>query len=76
MPRYFFHVHDRHDLPEEDGAELPDVQAGRAEAIRAAGEMLRDIDGALTGEGWTMEVTDEAGRLVFTFRFSAVEHSP
>ena len=22
MPRYFFHVHDRRDLPDEDGADL------------------------------------------------------
>jgi hypothetical protein len=75
MPRYFFSVHDSRDMPDRDGVDLPDLKAVRAEAVRAAGEMLRDIDGALTGEEWIMEVTDEAGRLVLTLRFSATEHA-
>ena len=75
MPHYFFHVRDRRDLPDEDGADLPDMQAVRGEAIRAAGEMVRDLDGAFTGEEWTMEVTDEAGRPVLTLRCSATEHA-
>jgi hypothetical protein len=75
MPRYFFHVHDRRDLPDEDGADLPDLQAVRAEAIRAAGEMLRDLAGAFTGEEWRMDVTDEEGRPVLVLRFSATEHA-
>ena len=73
MPRYLFHVHDERDIPDEDGADLPDLQAVQAEAIRAAGEMLRDIDGAFTGEEWRMDVTDEAGRPVLTLRFSVTE---
>jgi hypothetical protein len=75
MPRYFFNIHDSRDMPDRDGVDLPHLKAVRAEAIKAAGEMLRDIDGALTGEEWIMEVTDEAGRLVLTLRFSATEHA-
>jgi hypothetical protein len=75
MPRYFFHIHDSRDIPDRDGVDLPDLKAVRGEAIRAAGEMLRDIDGAFSGEEWTMQVTDEAGRPVHTLRFSATEHA-
>ena len=75
MPRYFFHVHDHLDIPDKCGVELADMQAVRAEAIRAAGEILRDLDGAFTGEEWRMEVIDEAGRRVLTLRFSATEHA-
>jgi hypothetical protein len=75
MMRYFFHVRDRRDLPDEDGADLTDMQAVRGEAIRAAGEMVRELDGAFTGEEWRMDVTDEEGRQVLTLRFSVTEHA-
>ncbi len=75
MPRFFFNIHDSRDMPDRDGVDLPDLKAVRAEAVKTAGEMLRDIDGALTGEEWIMEVTDEAGWLVLTLRFSATEHA-
>ena len=75
MPRYFFNTHDSRDMPDRDGVDLPDLKAVRGEAVKAAGEMLRDIDGALTGEEWIMEVTNEAGRLVLTLLFSATEHA-
>ena len=74
MPRYFFHLHDSRDIRDHEGVDLPDMQAVRAEAIRAAGEMLRDLDGRLTGEEWRMDVTDEAGQPVLTLHFSAIEH--
>jgi hypothetical protein len=37
--------------------------------------MLRDLDGAFTGEEWRMDVTDEAGWPVLTLCFSATEHA-
>lgn len=75
MPLYYFHVHDGRERGEPIGVELPDPQAVRAEAIRAAGEMLREAEGALTGEKWMMDVFDEDGRPVLTLRFSATEHA-
>jgi hypothetical protein len=75
VPRYFFHIHDGRDSPDQEGVHLPDLHAVRPEAIRAASEMLRDLDGALTGEEWTIKVTDQASQPVLTLRFSATEHA-
>jgi hypothetical protein len=77
MPRFHFHVQDGRDVPDPEGTELPDAEAARREAISAAGEMLRDLDGKLPiGAEWRMHVTDEAGHPVPTLRFSAEEHRP
>ncbi|MBZ9676867.1 DUF6894 family protein [Mesorhizobium sp. ES1-1] len=73
MPRYHFHVDDGTLLADNEGTELPDLQAARAEAVSAAGELLRDLDGALW-EGdktWIMHVTDQDDILLFTLSFSA-----
>ena len=78
MPRYFFHVRDGKDFPDTEGSELPDLDAVRTEALKASGEMLRDSKGRAefwSGDDWTMNVTDEAGRPVLTLRFSGTEHS-
>ena len=40
MPRYFFHVDNGEFIPDETGTDLPDLQAARREAVRAAGEMI------------------------------------
>jgi hypothetical protein len=71
MPRYFFHVHDGADQPDPTGTEFADFKAARGEAVRACGEMLRDIDGDLPiGSEWRMDVADETGRTILTLRFS------
>lgn len=33
MPRFYFHLHDDIDAPDEEGAELPNVQVAREHAI-------------------------------------------
>ena len=70
MPRYFFDVHDDEDIRDDSGTEMPNPKAVRGEAIRFAGEMLKDID----GKEWSMTVRDETGRVVLSLRFSATEH--
>ena len=77
MPRYFFHIKDGHSAPDTTGTDLPDIYAAQSEAIRASGEMLREMGARFwNGSGWAMEVRDETGRLLFTLRFSAEEHGP
>lgn len=73
MPRYFFHIDDGAFLPDDSGTEFADLDAVRAEAVRAAGDMLVDLDGNFCGSGtaWTMYVTDDLRRLLFTLQFSA-----
>ena len=74
MLRYFFDIDGR--PADEEGVHLPDMNAVRAEAFSAAGEMLRELDGALSGEEWVMRVTDESRRPVLTLQFRAIEHAP
>jgi len=72
MPRYFFHVSHRHFSEDADGTELPDAQSAWHEAVRACGEMIKDIDGALEfGPEWRMDVTDEQGRKLFAIHLTA-----
>lgn len=73
MPRYFFDVYDDQELPDNIGTDLPDRKAMRGEAIRYAGEILKDLNGKLSGKEWSMTVRDETGRTVLTVRFSATE---
>lgn len=71
MPRFFFHVdEERRDTV---GVDFPDRETARGEAIRAAGEILRDIDGAFAGQEWRMTVIDENGAVVLELRFSVTE---
>ena len=69
MPRYFFNVyHDRAELDEE-GEELPDVQAAWHEATVTAGQIIQDLDGNLApGPG----LATGSNRRI---RKSAVRHS-
>jgi hypothetical protein len=72
MPRYFFHVHDGQDFPDDEGTVLANPEAACAESMIAAAEMLRDAALSLwTGEEWTMHVVDEAGQPICDLKFSA-----
>jgi hypothetical protein len=72
VARYFFNVHDGHDLPDHGGTELPNRDAAHRQAIVAAGEMLRELEREfLASDVWEMHVTDEAGKTVCRLKFSA-----
>ena len=71
MPRYFFHVHDSHDVIDAEGSHLEGPEAARAEAVTAAGEMIRDLGGRFwSGSDWSMRVVDEDDRTICTLRLS------
>ena len=73
MPRYHFHVFDGEMGPDTDGIELPNWQDARLKAIRYAGEVLRDYPERVTEHrDWRMEVTDDAGLMLFRFDFCAM----
>ena len=75
MPRYFFHVIDGREFTDKIGTVLPSREHVRAEAIKAAGEMLRDNGLSFWGgTEWRMHVTDEAGATVCALNFTA-EHT-
>ena len=71
MPRYFFHVQDSRYHHDNEGTVLASPEAARPESMVAACEMVADAGMALwTGEVWTMQVVDDAGRLVCRLTFS------
>ena len=71
MPRYFFHVFDGKAFPDDEGTVLPDLEAVRAEAVKASGAMIRDHHDFWRGAIWTMEVKDEIGTTVCKMNFTA-----
>lgn len=74
LPRYFFHIHDGADLPDDEGTDLPNLDAARNDAVRLSGEMLRDSGGSFWNSGeWSVEVADEAGLTLFTLTFFATD---
>jgi hypothetical protein len=76
MPRYFFHIHNGQEIPDECGTVFPGVKEAREEAVKTAGELLRG-DGRDFWEGpdWTMRVTDATGVPVFTIKISMDDHN-
>jgi hypothetical protein len=75
MPRYYFHLHDDEEARDEEGRELADADAARAEAIRGARDLMAgDVkEGKLTLSHW-ISVHDQGGHQVFSVRFrDAVE---
>jgi hypothetical protein len=78
MPQYYFHIEDDRTEVDQIGMELPDLEAARAEAIGAAGELLRDgaAKSLWSGKPWRMWVTLSpfaAEKPLFVIRFSAEE---
>jgi Domain of unknown function (DUF6894) len=78
MPRYYFHIEDDRTEIDHEGVELRDTAAARDEAVRAAGEILRDRSGKTFwgGKPWRMWVTQSplpAAKTLFTLRFSATD---
>ena len=76
MTRYFFHIHNGQEIPDESGTVLPGVKEAREEAVKTAGELLRG-DGRDFWEGpdWTMQVTDATGVPVFTIKILMDDHN-
>jgi hypothetical protein len=71
MQRYYFHVLNGHLVPDEIGMDLPSLEAVRAEAIVASGEMLRDLGmKAWAGSEWQMHVTNTSNETVLKLCFS------
>ena len=71
MPRFFFHLHDGVETPDDEGVILPGLAAARAEAIRSArhvaGEAIR-ARGELHLSHW-VEVENDRGRQVLAVPF-------
>ena len=75
MPRFHFNIFDGTEKPDSEGIELADMAHARAEAVRAAGEMIREMGDDIARGEWQMRVADESGRTVLTLIFSVREMS-
>lgn len=73
MTTYYFHVDNGTFFPGTEGVDLPDLDAARLEAVRAAGEMIIDSGQSFWEHmtPWIMNVTDDRYRLLFTLQFAA-----
>jgi hypothetical protein len=71
MSRYYFHiVTSSGKISDEEGTELPNLDAARAEAIEDARALMSDA--MLAGEdvsGRAMEIGDENGKALMTVQF-------
>lgn len=73
MPRFFFNIRDGYDVDEDDeGIELPDLDAARAEAIATVEELRDELADAGNIE---LEIVDESGRRLLTVPFFRRGHS-
>jgi hypothetical protein len=68
MPRYFLHIRDVCETTDTDGIELAGCDEARTEAIRAAGEALKEY-GAKFWQGPSLHLSmkDESGETVCHF---------
>ena len=71
MPRYYFHVCNGNGfLQDEEGQELADLDAARAEAVRNARSiMASDVQRGMLDLSSFIEIEDEEHRLVHTLGF-------
>jgi hypothetical protein len=70
MPRYFFHLLNGGSSCDEEGAELPDLDAAEQRAIEAAREMMgEDIKHGRLHLGHRIEIKDADGRESRTVHF-------
>jgi hypothetical protein len=74
MPRYYFHLEDGGFSPDRDGTDIDEAADVRDEAIRMAGEVVRDLGAGWGGTEWKMHVTDGDADPVLTLTFSALDH--
>jgi hypothetical protein len=72
MPRYYFHVCDGDGFTEdEEGRELPDLEAARGEAIKGARSIMEaEVRAGTVDLASFIEVENDSRELVFTLPFS------
>lgn len=67
MPRFFFNTNDDLELWDEEGTDLPDLDAARRAAIRYAGELLKEAASSVGfGDTWQLTASDTTDAVLFT----------
>ena len=76
MPRYFFNIQDGQDIPDNTGTVCADPVEARAQAVIAAGALLRDLGARFWPDAdWRMHVTDEQRGTVCDLHISGTVHA-
>lgn len=71
MHRYFFNTDQKRDV---EGVELASLEAAKCEAIKYAGCMVcEQAEARWDGTKWSVTVTDETGRTLFTLQIIGEE---
>ena len=70
MPKFHFNIHDDDGLiPDEEGLELPDLEAARFEATESAREMIADaVRMHKELDGRRIEIADGSGTVIESFK--------
>jgi Domain of unknown function (DUF6894) len=78
VPRYFFHLYDDVVVMDDEGIELPTIEAARESALTGARAMICDqVSKGKINLGHRIEVADEAGERVHVIAFGdAIEIRP
>jgi hypothetical protein len=66
LGRYYFHIRDGWNvIPDEEGMELSDIYAARAEAYASADDLAREAlrDGTRIG-AWAIVIADQSGKIL------------
>ena len=76
--RYYIHVEDHHSTLDDTGVEFPTLADARLEALRAAGELLRNGAGTSVWDGkpfrmWCTDQPNGKGRTLFSLYFAALD---
>lgn len=71
MPRYFFNVYDDVVTIDEEGLELPNIEAARLVALAGARDLMMEQvkHGYLALSHW-IDVVDEQGAVIYHLTFS------
>jgi hypothetical protein len=72
VTRYFFHISTGDEtLRDDEGSELPDLDAAKKVALRSARQIMsQNVLVGRPSNGRTFVITDEGGTVVFEFPFS------
>jgi hypothetical protein len=66
MPRFFFHTETEVRTTDEEGMEFPGYEEAKHEAIRTAGQMMRDTPKTFWGSRpWNVSVTNADGLILW-----------
>ena len=68
MTRFFFHVATSNELRDDAGMELNSLEEAREEALLTASELLGGDGPFWNLPAWTVRVTDEVGKEVFSVK--------